>query len=253
MEDENLRFAVVGYGRMGKRLEGVLKERGEEISNIIDPAYSGTEWRPDSLDDTDSAICFTSPEAGYETTKRILGEGVDAVVATTKFYLNEDGSENQEMLGEFRDLARDSDCRMMYASNFSVGMNAYWENLRRLASTMANLGYDVAVEERHHNKKADVSGTAKTIGGILLEAFPNKDNLNFGESERKRMDEEITVASTRVGEVPGTHKVIFDSPVDSLEFTHRTRDSDMFAKGAVDSAYWLRDKEPDLYNIEDRL
>ena len=248
-----LRFAVVGYGRMGKIVEQVLREGNEHISSIIDPAVEELDWKDDSLKETDTAICFTSPDAGYEATRRVLGEGVDVVVATTKFYLNPDGSENEEMLQEFDELARGNGCRMLYASNFSVGMNAFWKMLKPMADMMAKLDYDVAVEERHHKGKADVAGTAKTIGGILLGAYPDKDELNFGDCERKRKDGEITVVSTRAGYIPGTHTVIFDSPVDSLEFTHRVRDPKIFAKGAIDSAYWVRDQESGLYRITDRL
>jgi 4-hydroxy-tetrahydrodipicolinate reductase len=248
-----LRFAVVGYGRMGKIVEQVLKERNEYISGIIDPAVEGLDWGKDSLNETDSAICFTSPDGGYEATKKVLGEGVDAIVATTKFYLNPNGSENEEMLQEFDEMAKENGCRMFYASNFSVGMNAYWSLLKPMAEMMAKLGYDVGIEERHHKGKADVAGTAKTIGGILLDAYPDKDELNFGDCERKRKDGEITVVSTRAGHIPGTHTVVFDSPVDSLEFTHRVRDPKIFARGAIDSAYWVRDKESGLYGIKDRL
>lgn len=250
---DKLKFSVVGYGRMGKILEQVLKERGEDIYSIIDPAYEELEWKRDSLRETDSAICFTSPDAGYEATKRILEDGTDAVVATTKFYLNEDGSENEEMLGEFRELARENGNRMMYASNFSIGMNAFWKQLRPMAEMMSKLGYDVAVEERHHNRKADVAGTAKTIGNILLDAYTDKDTMNFGDCERKREESEITVVSTRAGYIPGMHTVVFDSPVDTIEFKHAVRDPKIFAKGAVDSAYWLKEQEPGVYSITDRL
>ena len=247
-----LNFIIVGYGRIGKLVEKALNEREEIILNTIDPSLR-KDWTDDSLKLVDTAICFTSPEAGYETTKKILLEGVDAVVGTTKFYLNPDGSLNEDMLKEFDEIAKANQARMLYASNFSIGMNAYWKTLKPLAEMMANLGYDVAVEERHHKVKADVAGTAKKIGGILLDSSPDKTRLNFRDIERKREDREITIASTRVGYVPGTHTVIFDSPTDSIELIHRVRDPTVFAHGAIDSAYWLRAKEPGVYSIEDRL
>ena len=178
---------------------------------------------------------------------------IDKTVKNGKFYLNEDGTPNQEMLEKFDELARANNCRFMKASNFSFGMNALWKHLAPLARTMHALGYDVAVEERHHNQKADVAGTAKTIGRILIDAYPNKGRLNFGNCERKIDPDEITVVSTRVGHVPGTHTVVFDSPVDTLEFSHKVRDRSVFAAGAVDSAYWLREQEPGAYDISDRL
>ena len=246
-----LRFGIIGHGKMGQLVERVLHEKGESISVIIDP-NTGKPWENNSLDEVDVAICFTSPDAGYETTKRVLEKGKDAVVATTKFYLNEDGSLNVGMLREFNNLARENNNRMIYASNFSVGMNAFWKHLGPLARTMAELGYDVALEERHHNRKADVSGSVKTAGMIVMEAYPGR-KLSFGAGERKRGDDEITVTSTRVGYIPGTHIVVFDSPVDTIEFTHTVRDPKIFAQGAVDSAYWLRGREPGVYNMHKRL
>lgn len=250
---EKLNFAVVGCGRMGSRVLKHLRENEENIQSIVDPAYEGYDWTEDALKGVDSAICFTSPDQGYDITKRILGEGVDAIMATTKFYLDSEGKVNQEMMSEFDSLAKENGCRMLYASNFSFGMNAYRQHLSDLARTMSKLGYDVSVEERHHKKKADVAGTAKTIGNILLDEFPDKERLNFGDCERKREDNEITVSSTRAGYIPGTHTVVFDSPVDTIEFTHRVREPTIFAKGATDSAYWLRQQEPGVYSINDML
>ena len=247
-----LKFAIVGYGRMGKLVEQALRDAGEEILSIIDPE-TAAPWKGSSLQGADSAICFTAPQAGYETTKRVLGGGVDAVVATTKFYLDDDGSERKDMIEEFDQIAKQNNARMIYASNFSIGMNAYWQALRQMAPLMASIGYDVAVEERHHSRKADISGTAKTIANILLESYPGKSSLSFWDCERKRGEEEITVASTRVGHIAGTHTVVFDSPTDTIELVHRVRDPRIFAIGAVESAYWLRDKEPGVYNITDRL
>jgi len=229
-----LNFAIVGYGKMGHLVERALLERGERIANIIDPNEAKV-WADKSLDDVDSAICFTSPEAGYGTTKKILEGGVDAVVATTKFYLNEDGTKNAEMLEEFGEIAKANRSRMIYASNFSVGMNAFWKHLGPLAKTMATLGYDVGIDERHHNRKADVSGSAKTIGRIIIGSAYEGRKMNFGDLERKREDNEISVSSTRVGNI------------------HRVRDPAVFAKGAIDSAYWLREQEPGVYNIGNRL
>jgi dihydrodipicolinate reductase len=83
---KQLRFAILGYGRMGRITKEVLDENNEYISDIIDPNYEGYDWNENSLENADTAICFTSPIVGYETTKRILQKGVDAVVSTTKFY-----------------------------------------------------------------------------------------------------------------------------------------------------------------------
>jgi 4-hydroxy-tetrahydrodipicolinate reductase len=250
---KKLRYAIVGYGRMGKITKQVLIDEGCIVSDIIDPAYQEFDWRPDSLEKSDTAICFTSPGAGYETTKRILEKGVDAVISTTKFYTYVDSSENDKMMEEFRKLAIENDCRMIYGANFSVGMNIFWKTLKPLANTLAKRGYDVAVEERHHIGKEDIAATAKVIARILIDAYPDKNRMVFGDIDRKREDDEITIGITRVGNIPGTHKVIFDSEIDTIELTHTVRDPKLFAKSAINAACWLRKRPPGLYSVKDML
>jgi len=256
---EKLKFAILGYGRMGHVTEQALRERGEIIANIIDHKKYD-EWPMTMLlreeaeeGPADCVICFVSPESGYQATKRVLMEGVDIVVGTTKFYLNADNSPNQEMLQEFDSLAKDHECRMMYASNFSMGVQVFWKLAGIAAGLLTPLGYDKAIEERHHNRKVDVSGTAKTAGNILLETSEDKTTLNLGDARRKRAPEEIMIASTRVGHIPGTHTVIFDCPTDTLEIIHRVRDPKIFAAGAIGSGYWLQEQPPGLYEIRDRF
>ena len=250
---DKIRYAIVGYGRMGKITRQVLNDDNCIVSEIIDPAFQEFDWRPDSLDKSDTAICFTSPGAGYETTKRILKKGVDAVVSTTKFYTYVDSSDNDKMLEEFRKLAIENECRMIYGANFSVGMNTFWKTLKPLANSLAKKGYDVAVEERHHLGKEDIAATAKVIGRILIDAYQDKNKMVFGDIDRKRNDDEITIGITRVGNIPGTHKVIFDSSIDTIELTHTVRDPKLFAKSAINAACWLRKRPPGLYSVKDML
>jgi 4-hydroxy-tetrahydrodipicolinate reductase len=250
---DKTRYAIVGYGRMGKITRQVLMDDDCIVSEIIDPAYQEFDWRPDSLEKSDTAICFTSPGAGYETTKRILEKGVNAVVSTTKFYTYVDSSENDNMLEEFKALAIQNECRMIYGANFSIGMNIFWKTLKPLANTLAKRGYDVAVEERHHIGKEDIAATAKTIGRILIDAYPDKNEMVYGDIDRKRKDTEITIGITRVGNIPGTHTVIFDSSVDTIELIHTVRDPKLFAKSAIDAARWIRRRPPGLYSVKDML
>ena len=146
---EKLRFGIMGYGRMGKLVEQALSERGEVRPEIIRSDERDLK-DPRVLRNVVSVICFTSPESGYKTTKRVLSNGADAIVGTTKFYLNEDGSINQEMLEEFLAIAIENRCRMIYSPNFSMGVNAFFKHLDLLAQTLSKLGYDPAIEERHH-------------------------------------------------------------------------------------------------------
>ncbi len=140
------------------------------------------------------------------------------------------------------EIAKSKNARFLYASNFSEGMDAYWEILKPMAQLLSKLGYDVAVEERHHNKKRDISGTAKTIGNILLENFSGKEKLVLETLDREPMSNEIMLSVTRCGHIPGEHAVIFDSPSDTIEFKHIVRDRKIFAIGAVNCAYRLLEK-----------
>jgi 4-hydroxy-tetrahydrodipicolinate reductase len=248
---KQLRFAILGYGRMGRITKEVLDENNEYISDIIDPNYEGYDWNENSLENADTAICFTSPIVGYETTKRILQKGVDAVVSTTKFYTNHEGSENIEMMKEFENLAQENNCRMIYGANFTIGMNAFFDILKPLAEKMAELEYDIGIDERHHKGKEDIAATAKEIGRIVMEAYPNKNKLNFGDVDRRREENEITITSTRLGNIPGTHIVIFDSPLDTIEFVHSVRDPKLFAQSAIVAAHWVHDQPPGLYRVKD--
>lgn len=263
-EKERPSFLIVGYGRMGKLVHKVLDERDEHVWGIIEPV---TEEKivgvtsPGGIKHVgigdilhaDTAICFTSPEAGLDTTMGLLNKGIDTVVGTTKWYLREDKSVDEGMIADLGEIAKRNECRFVYASNFSIGMNAFWQNLKQLAPVMARAGYDVAVVEEHHTRKADISGTAITIGNILLDAYPEKSRLKVGDFDRKIGPDEISIAVVRAGDIPGTHRVIFESPVDRVELVHAVRDREIFAKGAVDTAYWAKEQPPGGYSITDRL
>ena len=263
-------FLILGYGRMGKLVHKVLNEKEERVWGIAETDSSkvppgvtspggmhskGTRLVGvgDILIDVKTAICFTSPEAGYETTKTLLKKGIDTIVGTTKWYLNSDKTVNTEMIAELDDIAKGEKCRFVYASNFSVGMQAFWQNLKQLAPVLAAQGYDVAIVEEHHTRKADISGTAMTIGQILIDAYPGKTKLKVGDFDSKIEDDEISVGIVRAGDIPGTHRVIFESPVDRIVLEHVVRDRMIFARGAVDTAYWAKQQEPGAYSITDRL
>lgn len=244
-----MKFAVVGYGRMGKKVELVLRQREEIVWSIIDPDQ-GYPFVPDHLDGADAAICFTTPESGYEVTRYILERGVDAVVATTKFYLREDNTLNEDMFEELEDLAFKKNCRMVYAPNFAIGMIKFQQIIELVVEHLDGL-YDPAIMEWHHVQKQDVSGTAKKLAQIIIEGSFNKESINVGEMERQREPQEVTIGSARAGHIPGTHQVIFDSLVDSIELVHRVRDPNIFAHGAVDAAYLLQNYHSGVYSLND--
>jgi len=261
-----MNVVIFGYGRMGKLVHKVLDERGIRIWGIAEPdglKIPAGVTSPGGIKHVgegdilhaDTAICFTSPpESAYGITKAILGKGIDAIVGTTKWYLNPDKSVNQDMIAELDELAKQHDCRFVYAPNFSIGMNVFWQNLKQLAPVLAEHGYDVAVVEEHHSKKADApSGTANTIGSILLEAYAGKKTALKTDFSTPIQPHEIGISVVRAGDIPGTHRVIFESAVDKFVLEHVVHDREIFAKGAVDTAYWAKEQKPGAYCITDRL
>src|SRR6056297_838630 len=176
------------------------------------------------------------------------------VVATTDFYLGEDSRENEDMIKEFEDLARDNQCRMIYAPNFALGMRAFFRIVASAARELFSLDYDPAIMEWHNSGKADVSGTAKKLGNLLLsESRKQKSALLVGDCTQKRQNSEITIGSDRAGKIPGTHQVIFDSEVDTIELIHRVRDPNIFAHGALGAAHIIKDFKPGVYTVDDML
>lgn len=278
MAETKPQILIVGYGKMGKLVHRVGEERGESIVGIAEPdkekvpeALWDKLWIPDvtRLDDgasevtqpdnpscvynADTAICFAHPDTSYKTTKYLLERGIDTIVGTTKWFLNPDKTLNTEMLGELGDIAMKKECRFVYAPNFSIGMNIFWQTLKQLAPVLAAQGYDPAVVEEHHTGKADISGTAMAIGQILIDAYPGKKRLKLGDFDKKIEPDEISIGVVRAGDTPGTHRVIFQSPVDRYVLEHIVDDRAIFAKGAFDTMHWAKQQKPGGYSVTDRL
>ncbi len=285
-------YSIVGYGRMGHIVEEVLNNKDKKISEIIDPNYEGKQWGPDSLENTDTAIVFVDPEAGYETTKKVLEKGVNAVVGTTKFYQNSDGTLNQKMLEELGGIAEENDVRCVYAPNFSPGVNEYVAELRKEAPFYSKYGYDPVVIETHHTGKIkDVSGTAVgLIGPALLEAYPGKEGLDFdidkaiwpaeygekfdsslleapfnssvkgtsadeirGQVTSAKKQNKIPIVAIRYGDIPGRHRVIFIGETDTTAKDSVVTDRNIFAAGAVKISEQLFDLEPGIHHITELI
>ncbi len=285
------RYSIVGYGRMGHIVEEELKKKHKKISEIIDPNYK--DWKRSSLENTDTAIVFVSPEAGYETTKKVLGKGVNAVVGTTKFYQNSDGTLNQEMLDELGKKAKENDVKFVYAPNFSPGVNEYVAELRKEAPFYSKYGYNPVVIETHHTGKTkDVSGTAVgLIGPALLEAYSYKEGLDFdidkaiwpAEYDEKfdsslldapfdpnvegtsadevreqvasaKKQNKIPIVAIRYGDIPGRHRVDFIGKTDTTIKDSVVTDRNIFGAGAVKiSEQLFYLKQSGIYCITDLI
>jgi 4-hydroxy-tetrahydrodipicolinate reductase len=236
-----LRIALVGYGRMGREIERLAADNGAEIAARYSAA---TPLDEGSAADFDVAIEFTRPEAAVGNIERIVRWGKPVVVGTTG-WLDE--------IETVRRAVEEHGGRVVYGSNFSIGVNVFFK-LARLAAGLINgqSMYDAAVHEIHHVRKADSpSGTALQAARILLEELDRKSEILSGPAMGRIDPAQLHVSSQRLGETVGTHIVSFDSEADTIELAHRAKNRAGFAHGALWAARWITGREPGLYRFEE--
>ncbi|QQO10800.1 4-hydroxy-tetrahydrodipicolinate reductase [Breznakiella homolactica] len=254
-----MNIAIIGYGKMGKMIESIALARGHSITAIADPFAAGGTGSSGApiygdipgiaeLADTDAAIEFTSPDTAFANVTALAERKVPAVVGTTGWL---------DRLGEAEEIVRKNGSSLLWASNFSLGVNLFY----RIAAFAAQImnpfpEYDGGIFEAHHNKKVDSpSGTAKTLAELVLSSMTRKTKAVYEALEhRAPAPEELHVGSLRVGSVPGTHTLIFDSPADTIEITHTARNREGLASGAVQAAEWLaRETRRGIFTMDDVL
>lgn len=218
---EKPRLAIVGYGKMGKEVASLAKEKGFEITDIFDvdkPLNENGDYR------FDVAIDFTSPDAVIENIRKYAKLRKNAVIGTTGWY---------EHLFEVKKIVEEAGIGLIYSSNFSVGVQVYFKIIEEISKLMNSFEeYDPLVYEIHHRYKKDSpSGTALTIGKILIENLNRKRKISTTANEMT--PDSIGIASLRGGEVVGIHSVAFDSVFDSIEIVHRAKNRKGFALGAL--------------------
>ncbi|MBN1156492.1 4-hydroxy-tetrahydrodipicolinate reductase [Candidatus Woesearchaeota archaeon] len=242
-----MKLAIIGYGKMGKAVEKIAKEKGHEIIAIIDPNCDSClkEINENNLRNVETCIDFTSPTAVIENIRRISRLGKNIVVGTTGWY---------EKMDEVEKIVKDNNIGLIWSGNFSIGVNALFAIVEKAAKIFNNLEeYDVLAHELHHRNKADSpSGTAKMLGKILVDNIDRKKKVVYEMLGRKVAAEEIHFSSTRGGLIPGTHAILFDSAVDTIEITHTARGREGFATGAVMAAEFISGKKG-FYSIDDLM
>jgi len=230
-----MRIALLGYGRMGQAIEKVAVERGHEI--VIRKDIEPLEV---DLGIADAAIDFSHPSAAFDNIKSCIDSGVPVVSGTTGWL------DKYEELKEYCELKKGS---FIYASNFSIGVNLFFNLNAYLAQMMKNIkGYKASMEEIHHIHKLDApSGTAISLADdILANSEINKWNISSPEAN------ELFIKVKREGEVPGTHSVAYTSAIDEIEIKHTAFNREGFALGAVVAAEWLKDKSG-VFSMKDVL
>ncbi len=227
-----MKIAIVGYGKMGRIVERVAKERGIEVAVRLDES-NNTRFEgitPENFAGVDVAIDFSIPSAAVENMLRIAALGVNLVVGTTGW---------QDQMSHVRSVVAGRGIGMVWSPNYSVGVNAFFRIVNEAARLMASESeYEAWAWEIHHSGKKDAPS------GTLIKLM--EDMTKAGYSRH------ISVASNRAGAIAGTHEIGFDSPADTITLRHTARSRDGFALGAVKAAEWIKGKQG-FYEFSDIL
>ncbi|MBW4888885.1 4-hydroxy-tetrahydrodipicolinate reductase [Mucilaginibacter sp. HMF5004] len=234
-----MKIALLGYGKMGKMIEKIATDRHHEIVLKIDQDNLD-KLTVENLQKADAAIEFSTPDTVLNNIQKCFEANVPIIVGTTGWY------------GQLQQIKDECDKRnnaLIYASNFSVGVNVFFHVNKILAKVMNQYPYyDVQVEEIHHVHKLDApSGTAMTIAEGIIENLDSKSEWvnTVGEevTDVAPKNNQLLIESLRIDSVPGTHTVLYDSEVDTIEFKHTAHNRTGFALGAVLAAEWIQGKK----------
>jgi len=240
-----MNIALIGYGNMGKEVERAAAARNIIVKKIfnIENNLRGIGITPTILDNVDVCIDFSVPSAVVNNISIIAECGKNIVVGTTGWY---------DKLDAVKKIVNDKKIGLLYSPNFSLGMNIFYQIVESAVTAMDKFDmYDIALQEIHHRKKADSpSGTALTLSQIILQHTRRKKEVFHELAHREIKPEQLHVTSTRVGNVAGTHTVIFDSEADSVQLTHAAKNRSGFALGGLIAAEWLKGKQG-LYTMKD--
>ena len=224
-----MKIALIGYGKMGKMIEQIARDRGHEIVSIID-IDNQDDFNSAAFASADVAIEFTAPQAAYGNYLKAWEQGVKVVSGSTG-WMKDHGD-------EVRRLCSDGGQTLFWASNFSIGVAIFSAVNRYLAGIMNQFPqYDVELEETHHVHKLDhPSGTAITLADEIVERIDRKEAWAEDTTDPKL----LRVDNIRRGEVPGIHTVRYDSDADLITITHDAHSRKGFALGAVLAAEFTK-------------
>lgn len=239
-----MRIALIGYGKMGKVIERIAKDRGHEIVSIID-VDNYDDFDSEAFKSADVAIEFTAPHVALANIRRAFTAGVSVVCGTTGWTDN---------LPELKKEIDSNGNTLFWSSNFSLGVHVFMAVNKYLAKLMnAFPEYEVEMTEVHHTQKLDApSGTAITLAEGI---FKNLDRKSAWSKEIATDADTIAIKSVREGQVPGIHTIVYESEVDSITITHEAKSREGLALGAVVAAEFTAGKKGllgmnDLLNLE---
>ena len=234
-----MKILLMGYGKMGKVIERFALERGHSIAGRID-IDNQADFELLTINDVDLAIEFSHPLAAFENIKKCINKGFPTVAGTTGWL---------EKKPEIEQITMEKGGTFLYASNYSIGVNLFFQLNKKLAQLMKPYPfYEVNTREVHHTEKKDApSGTAITLAEGLIANLEGKSKWVNNEIAQPN---EIPIWSEREGKVPGTHIVRYISDVDEIEISHKATSREGFALGAVVAAEWAATKKG-ILNLSD--
>ncbi len=236
-----MKIALIGYGKMGHMIEEIALQRGHQV--VLKIHIDNTEeFTKENTAAADVAIEFTAPESAFENVKRCFDFGVPVVSGSTGW---------NENIPEAKEYCRKKNSAFLHTSNFSIGVNIFFQLNKLLARLMASQpDYDVTLKEIHHTQKKDApSGTAVTLAEQVLQEVDRKKTWVNAPSPKP---EELSIISERTDPAPGTHYVKYTSEVDDIEIIHTAHSRKGFALGAVLAAEFLAGKKG-VFTMDDVL
>lgn len=236
-----MKIALIGYGKMGKAIEEIATSRGHEITHKIS---SQNLLENTDLTCVDVAIEFTRPDLAVNHIYHCIERNIPIVVGTTAW---------QNQLLEVKEFVSEKHGTLLYTSNFSIGVNIFFELNKKLAALMSSQNnYHVELEEIHHIQKLDApSGTAVTIANDIIINHIGYDNWELMQ-EIEPIPDTIPVIAKREPEVPGTHEVRYVSEIDTISIKHVAQNRKGFALGAVIAAEFIKEKKG-IFTMSDVL
>ncbi len=236
-----LKIALIGYGKMGKAIEAIAIQRGHTVVLKID-INTTDQFAKDNLKQCDVAIEFTSPHSAVKNISTCLQAGIPVISGSTGWL---------EQWNKVKEECINKDGAMVYASNFSVGVNIFFEVNKKLAQLMnPHQEYAVSMLEIHHTEKKDApSGTAITLAEQVFNNLERKTNW---VNEPSNDPGALVITSERTDPAPGTHKVLYSSAIDDIEIIHTAHNREGFATGAVLAAEFIQHKKG-IFSMKDVL
>lgn len=237
---KNMKIAIIGYGKMGKTIEGLIEGKHDIVLRIN--SQNAPEMTTENLQKADVAIEFSTPDAAFNNILKCFEANIPIVVGTTAWL---------DRLEEITQLCEQQNQALFYASNFSIGVNLFFELNRKLAKMMADYpNYHLQIDEIHHTQKLDApSGTAITLAEGIMEVDASKKKwVNRSIEEEGTID----IVSHRKEDVKGTHVITYSSDIDTIEIKHTAHTRAGFALGAIKAAEWLVGKKG-VFTMRDYL